>query len=377
MSKKEKIALVLQGGGALGAYQAGAFEALSTGGYCPEWFAGISIGAINAAIICGNPPDKRVARLRAFWEQVTSRAPAPFLLDGLMGTIFAEASANFTATFGAPGFFAPRMPPPVPTWHYPPTELSYYDTEPLRRTLSDLVDFNLINSGNVRLSVGAVNVQTGNFIYFDNAEMKIGPEHILASGALPPGFPPVKIGKDLYWDGGLVSNTPLQDILDKCDSQDDLCVFQIDLFGARGPAPSTLLDAAQREKDIRYSSRTRLNTDLSKRAHNLRTALKRLAAKVPPELLNDPDWLALDGFGDVPAMTIVQLIHRRAAYETQSKDYEFSRTTMTDHWKAGAADVAATLSHPAWLSRKRPVEEVVVFDCTKELFEDDDRRSKT
>lgn len=377
MSRKEKIALVLQGGGALGAYQAGAFEALMAGGYCPEWFAGISIGAINAALICGNPPDRRVARLRAFWEEVTSGATAPFVLDGMMGTIFAEASANFAAAFGAPGFFRPRMPPPALAWPYAPAELSYYDTGPLRKTLTDLVDFDLINSGRTRLSVGAVNVRTGNFIYFDNSEIEITPEHILASGALPPGFPPVEIKGELYWDGGLVSNTPLQDILDKCDPADDLCVFQIDLFGARGPAPRTLLDAAQREKDIRYSSRTRLNTDLSKRAHDLRAALKRLSTKIPPELLDDPDWLALDGFGDVAAVTIVQLIHRRAAYETQSKDYEFSRTTMRDHWKAGAADVEATLAHPAWLSRKRPDEDVVVLDCTRELDKSDDRRSKS
>jgi NTE family protein len=375
VSDKEKIALVLQGGGALGAYQAGAFEALAAGGYCPEWFAGISIGAINAAIICGNPPEKRVLRLRSFWEQITSGSPAPFALDGFFGTIFAEASANFAATFGAPGFFRPRVPPPALAWPYPPTELSYYDTQPLRQTLSEIVDFDLINSKRTRLSVGAVNIQTGNFKYFDNTEEEIGPEHILASGALPPGFPPVEINGEFFWDGGLVSNTPLQYILDYCDPKDDLCVFQVDLFGARGPTPATLLDAAQREKDIRYSSRTRLNTDLSKRAHDLRAALKRLSHKIPPELRDDPDWLALDDFGDVPGVTIVQLIHRRAAYETPSKDYEFSRTTMQDHWKAGAADVTATLSHPEWLSRTRPEEEVVVFDCTKELDKRDDRRS--
>ncbi|PPD41505.1 MAG: hypothetical protein CTY15_13565 [Methylocystis sp.] len=367
LAKEETIALVLQGGGALGAYQAGAFEALSGAGCCPQWFAGISIGAINAAIICGNPPEKRVEKLRAFWEQVTSGAPASFLSGGFMNAIFADASANYAATFGAPGFFRPRLPPPAPAWPYPPTDLSFYDTGPLRETLRELIDFDLINAGKTRLSVGAVNVRTGNFQYFDSFEGKIGPEHILASGALPPGFPPIEIDGELYWDGGLVSNTPLQYILDLCEPKRDLCVFQVDLFGARGPTPATLLDVAQREKDIRYSSRTRLNTDLLKRAHELRAAVKRLSEKVPPRLRKDPDWLALSELGDVAGVTIVQLIHRRAAYETQSKDYEFSRGAMEDHWKAGLADVTATLTHPDWLTRVRPDDDVIVFDCTREI----------
>ncbi len=367
MSNEERIALVLQGGGALGAYQAGAFEALAAGGFCPQWYAGISIGAINAALICGNPSEKRAARLREFWERVTSASPSPFNPISFWGAIFADASANLTATFGAPGFFRPRLPPPVPNWPYPPPQLSLYDTDPLRETLTELVDFDLINAKKNRLSVGAVNLRTGNFQYFDNMTEKLGPEHIMASGALPPGFPPVEINGELYWDGGLVSNTPLQYILDLGEPKENLLVFQIDLFAARGPAPSTLLDVAQREKDIRYSSRTRLNTDLLKRAHDLRAAIKKLSGKIPPKLLKDPDWLALDGFGDVTGVTIVQLIHRRAAYETQSKDYEFSRASMEDHWKAGAADVTATLTHPQWLSRQQPDEDVIVFDCTREL----------
>lgn len=374
MAEDEKFALVLQGGGALGAYQAGAFEALSKNGYCPQWLAGISIGAINAAIICGNTPEKRVQRLRAFWEEVTSAASSPFDVGGFLGSIFAEASANLAATFGVPGFFRPRVPPPAPAWRYEPTELSYYDTAPLRATLSELVDLDLINSRKTRLSVGAVNITTGNFQYFDNMRETICLEHILASGALPPGFPAVDIGGELYWDGGLVSNTPLQYVLDTCDPKDLLCVFQVDLFGARGPAPTTLLDAAQREKDIRYSSRTRLNTDLLKRAHNLRAAVKKLSRKLPKELKTDPDWLALAEIGDVAGVTIVHLIHRRAAYERHSKDYEFSRATMEDHWKAGEVDVTTTFTHPDWLSRVPPFEDIVVFDCTKDIH---DRRGET
>jgi len=367
MAEHEDIALVLQGGGALGAYQAGAFEALVAGGYCPHWFAGISIGAVNAAIICGNPPERRVERLHAFWDRVTSAAPLPFDPLGFWGAIFADASANLAATVGAPGFFTPRVPPLAANWPYPPTDLGIYDTSPLRDTLTELVDFDLINAKKTRLSIGAVHLLTGNFQYFDNMEGKIGPEHVMASGALPPGFPPVEIDGELWWDGGLVSNTPLQYILDFCDPKENLLVFQIDLFAARGPAPATLLDVAQREKDIRYSSRTRLNTDLIKSAHDLRAAVKKLSAKVPEQLLKDPDWLALEAIGDVAGVTIVQLIHRRAAYETQSKDYEFSRGTMKDHWKAGVADVQATLTDPGWLSRRKPDEDVIVFDCTKEI----------
>jgi NTE family protein len=374
MAGKEIIGLVLQGGGALGAYQAGAFEELDAGGYCPHWYAGISIGAINAAIICGNPPENRVARLREFWERVTSGALTSFVVPDIMSAVSADLGADITALFGAPGFFAPRLPPVAPTLSYPPTSLSLYDTQPLRDTLSELVDFDLINAKQDRLSIGAVNVRTGNFEYFDNMQDNICPDHVLASGALPPGFPPVEINGELYWDGGLVSNTPLQYILDNCDPKSNLCVFQVDLFSARGPVPETLLDVLHRDKEIRYSSRTRLNTDLLKRAHDLRVAVNRLSQKIRPELLTDPDWLALSDFGDVAGVTIVQLIHRRAAYETDSKDYDFSRFSMEDHWKAGAADAIATLTDPKWVSRTRPEEDVVIFDCTKELYKADKKR---
>lgn len=376
MAGTEIIGLVLQGGGALGAYQAGAFEELNAGGYSPYWYAGISIGAINAAIICGNPPDRRVARLREFWERITSGASMSFGAPDIMSAVSADVGASMAALFGAPGFFAPRLPPEAPIWPYSPTSLSLYDTHPLRDTLSELVDFDLINAKRNRLSVGAVNVRTGNFQYFDNMTEKISLDHILASGALPPGFPPVEIKGELYWDGGLVSNTPLQYILDNCDRKTNLCLFQVDLFSARGPVPETLLDILHREKEIRYSSRTRLNTDLLKRAHDLRVTVNRLSKKIRPELLQDPDWLALSDFGDLAGVTIAQLVHRRAAYETGSKDYDFSRLSMDDHWKAGAADAVATLTNPKWVSRSRPDEDVVIFDCTKELYQSDKKRGR-
>ncbi len=230
----EKNVLVLQGGGALGAYQGGAYEALAAGGLEPEWVAGISIGAINSAIIAGNPPERRVKRLREFWELVSSHLTLPPLAtDNTSRKLFNETSAALVASTGAPGFFEPRVPPAV---FMPPgtvQAISIYDTAALKSTLLQLVDFDLLNSGKVRYSVGAVEVATGNMQYFDSANQEIKPEHIMASGALPPGFPPVEIDGKLYWDGGIVSNTPLQYVLDGGIPRTDMCVFQVDLFSAR------------------------------------------------------------------------------------------------------------------------------------------------
>jgi NTE family protein len=364
-TRKEKIALVLQGGGALGSYQAGAYEALQQADFKIDWVAGISIGAINGAIICGNPPERRAERLEQFWRQTSSRLLAtPITRDDASLRLFNETSAAMTAAFGVPGFFEPRVPPPIPGWPCKPGEVSIYDTKALRETLLQLVDFDLINAGEIRYSVGAVNARSGNFQYFDTKYQKIGPEHVMASGALPPSFPPIEIAGEFYWDGGIVSNTPLQYLLDLEGEDEDCCVFQIDLFSARGDLPATLLEIAQREKDIRYSSRTRLNTDMMCRQHRLRAAIKRLAAKLPAELRDDPDWRALEERGREASTTIVHLIHRRAVYESASKDYEFSRATMERTWADGRRDVETTLSHPEWINRARPLGAVKIFDLT-------------
>jgi len=238
---KAKRVLVLQGGGALGSYQAGAYQALCHFDFQPEWVAGISIGAINAAIIAGNPPEKRVERLKEFWQMVSAPVPwNPVTKSDRGRVLFNETSAALIATFGVPGFFTPRIPP-APLWPPgSPQSQSYYDTAPLRKTLERLVDFDLINDLKCRLSVGAVGVTTGNFRYFDNFEFKkqgkkIGPEHIMASGALPPGFPSIVIEGEHYWDGGVASNTPLDYVLDM-ETTNDLLIFQVDLFSfaARG-----------------------------------------------------------------------------------------------------------------------------------------------
>jgi NTE family protein len=362
----ETSVLVLQGGGALGSYQAGIFEALAESRIEVDWIAGISIGAINAAIVAGNPPERRVERLRGFWELVSSGFTAMPAFPGEQArATFNEVAAGWVASVGVPGFFAPRMPP---AFLYPPgapQALSLYDTGALKGTLERFVDFDRINGGETRLSIGAVNLRSGNFVYFDNRHERIGPEHIMASGALPPGFPPVEIDGELYWDGGLVSNTPLDYVLDT-ERQRDLVIFQVDLFAAHGPVPRTLTEAAEREKDIRYSSRTRLNTDKNVEMRKARRAVRRLIEKLPAEMLADEDVGFLRRISHANFITLMQLIYRRKPYEGNSKDYEFSRATMLEHWQAGRNDVVRSLRHPAWRERAHNEAGVAVFDLTRD-----------
>jgi NTE family protein len=357
-----QTALVLQGGGALGAYQAGAYEVLAAGGYHPDWLSGISIGAINAAIIAGNEPAKAIERLEEFWTEATSGPAYPDLPFGNDGRALANLMSASTAMLtGAPGFFQPRLPHTLFSSPGTPEALSFYDTAPLRRTLERLVDFGRINARKVRLSLGAVNIRTGIFVYFDNYERPIGPEHVMASGALPPGFPPVEIDGDLYWDGGLVSNTPLTPVLSSGPQKDTL-IFQIDLFSARGAVPRDLFEAEERRKDIVFSSRTRLNTDEFRREYALRRAITALYNRLPPEVQDDPDVRNLRQSGEGHAVAIVHLIYRDKIYETQSKDYDFSRTSMLDHWTAGRNDEFCTLQHPDWLDASLAKVGVRVFD---------------
>lgn len=389
-----KNVLVLQGGGALGAYQAGVYEALCQENIELNWVAGISIGAINAAIIAGNAASERLDKLREFWNTVSSGLMGePTLPGDHARTIFNDSAAAMGAMFGLPGFFQPRLPPAV---FFPPGStqaLSLYDTGPLRETLERLIDFDRINNDGMRFSVGAVNIRTGNFIYFDNtdsprqraAKLKvaagngrasqsdsppagdmIGPEHIMASAALPPGFPPVEVDGDFYWDGGIVSNTPLQYVLDQ-HPRPHMSIFQIDLFSARGNVPDNLLEVTEREKDIRFSSRTRLNTDDFKNMQELRRAAKRLVDKLPRDLKQDADAKRLEELSCGAEITILQLIHRAKAYHSQSKDYEFSRHSITEHWRSGYKDLMTSVEHHDWKFRDPHPLDVQVFDLTEKL----------
>jgi NTE family protein len=362
--KHEHSVLVLQGGGALGAYQAGVYEGMSERGIAPDWVAGVSIGAINAALIAGNPPERRLERLREFWERVSSGLPlvAPAQLDPLRVALN-RLSAATAATFGVPGFFVPRVPPAFLAPDGTPEALSIYDTSPLKQTLEELVDFKLLNSeARVRLSVGAVNVHTGNSIYFDNQAQKLTPEHIMASGSLPPGFPPIVIDGEHYWDGGIVSNSPLWYVLDDSPRISALIV-QVDLFSARGELPVNLDQVLERAKDIQYSSKTRFNTNRVQQLETLRHALGRLMKKLPAKFHDDPDYKLLVPLSEHKReITLVHLINRRFAHSTNSKDYEFSRTTIQQLWEAGLEDVRRTCSNREWLKARELVSGVRVFD---------------
>ena len=321
-TKHDHTVLVLQGGGALGAYQAGVYEGMADHGFMPDWVTGVSIGAINAALIAGNPPERRIERLRAFWDRVSSGIPliAPAYLDPLR-LAFNRMSAVTVATIGVPGFFVPRVPPPYFAPDGSPEALSFYDTSPLRQTLEELIDFDLINRPDgMRLSVGAVNVHNGNSVYFDNRETRIGPEHVMASGSLPPGFPAIVIDGDHYWDGGIVSNSPLWYVLDDSPQMSAL-IIQVDLFSATGELPNNLDQVLERAKDIQYSSKTRFNTTRVQELEELRHALGRLLKRLPPKFKDDPDFKLLVPLGTHKRqITIAHLINRRFTHSTNSPD---------------------------------------------------------
>jgi NTE family protein len=362
----DRIALVLQGGGALGAYQVGVYQALHEAGIEPDWVCGVSIGAINSAIIAGNPPERRLERLQIFWERITARKVWHYTPDGDVYRKARNLTSTFlTTTLGQPGFFKPHD---VNPWFSPAgamTATSYYDTSPLRETLLELVDFDLINSRKVHFAVGAVNVLSGNFLYFDNKNETIGPEHVMASGALPPALPMVKIGTDHFWDGGIVSNTPLQHLLDQDDKQNSL-VFQVDLFSARGTLPRDIQEVLARHKDIVYSSRTRHNTDVYKQMNNLKTDLYKALQKVPEDRLSEHERSLRDRLADLPEITILQMIYQQKAYEGDSKDHEFSATSMREHWQSGLEDTRRTLKRRDWLALPEQGMGIVVHDVHRE-----------
>ncbi len=364
----EQIALLLQGGGALGAYQAGVYEALAEADLHPDWVAGISIGAINSAIIAGNPAKRRVDALRDFWHAVSaSPLGIPYfralkLGDEMQHQLINQARAMNTLFFGAPNFFVPRMPPPALWPPGSPDKASYYDNTPLRATLERLVDFDRINAGEMRFSVGAVDIRSGNFTYFDSTTHKIGYEHVVASGSLPPGFPATKIGDSYFWDGGLISNTPLEWVLDARPRRDTLA-FQVDLWNARGELPKDMIEVEVRHKEIVYSSRNRAATDRYKYMQKLRIALANLIKKVPAELRDGDDAKLLLGEADDKVCNIVHLIYRARPYEGIAKDFEFSRRTMEEHWQTGYRNARQTLADPEVLKLPDRLEGVRTFDC--------------
>jgi NTE family protein len=367
----EQIVLVLQGGGALGSYQAGVYQALAEADLHPNWVAGISIGAINSAIIAGNAPDKRVDRLREFWETVsTSPLGIPYFKSIELPNAFVHHLVNQIRAvnillFGAPSFFTPRVPPATLWPPGTPDKASYYDTAPLKAVLERLVDFDRINAGHMRFSVGAVNVGTGDFAYFDTTTHHIRPEHVLASGSLPPGFSATEVDGEYYWDGGLVSNTPLQWVLNSQPGKDTLA-FEIDLWSARGALPHDLTEVEVRHKDIVYSSRTREATHRYKETQKLRIAIANLLKQLPDKLRNSEDAKRLQLEADEKVCNIVHLIYRARSYEGIAKDFLFSRRMMDEHWQSGYDNARRTLAEPEVMQLPDPIEGVRIFDVCKD-----------
>ncbi len=366
IAEYQSIALVLQGGGALGAYQAGVYQALSEAGIEPNWLCGVSIGAINAAIIAGNPPERRLERLRQFWETLADHR---LRLQPPEGDLFRhwhnQAASWMTMAMGLPGFFSPRQVNPWAAFTGASGATSFYDTAELETTLDKVIDWDVLNSNDRVLSVGAVNLRTGNFRYFDSRIERIGARHVMASGALPPSFPAIAIDNELYWDGGLVSNTPLQYLLEQHEINDTLA-FQVDLFSASGAVPRDMAHVLARQKEIMYSSRTRNNTDSFRRLHNLRLKLHAALKRLPPEALTDADRAELANMDDIPQINVVHLIYQGRVYETQARDYEFSALSMQEHWDSGYQDTKHTLKHRKWLQKPSEAIGMTVHDVHRD-----------
>ena len=338
LAKYDQVALMLQGGGALGSYQVGVYRALAEANCLPSWICGVSIGAINGAIIAGNAPDKRLDKLQEFWSLVTSREVLP-AFSGLT-----------TMMMGQPGFFQPNIVSPWFAMQGSQAATSYYDTSDLHKTLNKLIDFERLNSGETRLSVGAVNVGTGDNVFFDTAKERLCAEHIMASGALPPALPMVKIGDAYFWDGGIVSNTPLQYLLDEEDDKSSL-VFQVELFKAAGAIPETMQQVETRQKDITYSSRTRQATHGFQHALRLRSKLAEAYKRIPAAKLTAEEKKLMHDYADAGVVNLIQMIYQSKQSEAGNKDYEFSKSTMEAHVAAGYADACQTLAHTDWLDK--------------------------
>lgn len=372
----QSVALVLQGGGALGSYQCGVYEGLHAAGIEPDWFVGTSIGAINAAIMAGNAPAQRVERLREFWDMICEPVGVASPIAASVRALLAwsppypklhewanSLGALGALAFGQRGFFQARQQAPFMAADGSPAATSFYDTAPLRSTLERFIDFDRINArrDGVRLSVGAVQVETGNSRYFDSICEKLGPEHIMASGALPPAFPAVEIEDRHYWDGGIVSNTPLECVWNAKPRRDTL-VLQVDLWSAHGKEPQTMMDVIERQKDIQFSSRTRLITDHGAKLQQLRLAIADALAQLPEDALAPHLRRALAPWACTNVFNIVHLIYQDKPFETMYKDYAFGLGTQHQHWADGLADMMQTLEHPDFFVKPSHDQGVVTHD---------------
>jgi NTE family protein len=355
-----QVVLVLQGGGALGAYQVGVYEALHEAGIEPAWVIGTSIGAINGAIIAGNPPEVRLERLNQFWNLVQHRQYDNF---GALWSAFAGQFANAnTFANGITGFFAPN---PHAIWgvHNPlgVDSAAFYTTAPLGGTLGGLIDFDYVNSGNGRLTLGAVNVGTGNMHYFDNREQPLDVRHVMASGALPPAFPAIRIDGEAYWDGGIYSNTPIEVVLDDKPRRDSL-IFTANVWHPQGPEPETIWQVLGRQKDIQYASRVKSHVVRQQQIHRLRYIVRELAEYIPADRRNDPELKEMLDYGCKTVMHVIPLLAPRVDGEDHTKDIDFTPSGIHARRQAGYADARRQIERAAWLEPCDDLDGVIIHE---------------
>ena len=362
--KQRQIVLVFQGGGALGAYQAGVYQALHEAGIEPDWIIGTSIGAINASLIAGNEPENRLERLEEFWRRMTQKE-----LWGLSSWPELSDTTSYWSTLlgGIPGFFEPN-PLALLGAHYPlgRDKASYYSTAPLEKTLSELVDFALVKRCTPRLTVGAAHVRTSEMRYFDSRETALTVRHVMASGALPPAFPAVRIDGELYWDGGILSNTPTEAIFDDNPRRNSL-IFAVHVWNPMGAEPETIWEVIHRQKDIQYSSRVASHIAKQRQVHKLRHVVSELVKFIPEGERNNPVVKDLAEYGCRTQMHVVRLLAPRLDKENHTKDIDFSPTGIRLRWEAGYADTARALQRAAWDDDCDPLEGVILHEPMPDL----------
>jgi NTE family protein len=360
-----QVVLVLQGGGALGAYQAGVYEALHEAGIEPDWIIGTSIGAINAAIIAGNKPEDRLDRLNEFWTRMEQRRPWD-LFPAWTG--LPEQLTNLSTILnGIGGFFRPNpMAFMGQQVHLGADRAGYYSTAPLRETLNELVDFSLVNRCKPRLTVGAAHVRTSMMRYFDSRDGEIGVEHILASGALPPAFPAVRIDGELYWDGGILSNTPTETIFDDNPRRSSL-IFAVHMWNPNGPEPTSIWEVLDRHKEIQYSSRIASHIARQQQSHRLRHIINQLVKKLPEDIRKTAEVKELAGYGCPTQMHVVRLLSPRLDCENHTKDIDFTPGGIRMRREAGYDATQVALKKAAWQGQFDPLDGVLLHDSAAEL----------
>lgn len=349
--------LVLQGGGALGAYQAGVYQAMHEAGIEPDWVIGTSIGAINGAIISGNKPEHRLTRLREFWDGVEQQLPSQGPLSWL-GLTTKVAGAN-TILQGIPSFFRPNPAALLGVnAKLGVDQAAYYTTEPLRETLTKLVDFDYLREGKNRLTVGAVHVQSGDMRYFDSREECLAVEHVMASGALPPGFPAVRVNGEPYWDGGLYSNTPIEAVLDD-NPRRDSTIFAVNVWQQIGEEPESIWEVMGREKEITYASRSESHIERQKQIHKLRRIIRELQQYIPEGAKSDAQLKELTSWGCGTTMHVLRLVAPRVADEDQNKDIDFSSSGIHARWHAGYVDAKEMIERAPWTQQSDGIEGII------------------